>query len=93
MIVRHSETGTKGAFYIEVDGERLGDITYSREDNNLVIHHTEVSEKLKGQGAGKQLVVAVAEFAREKELHIIPHCPFARRVLEKMPEYTDLVKE
>ncbi|MFO7672494.1 MAG: GNAT family N-acetyltransferase, partial [Lutibacter sp.] len=44
----------------------------------IIIDHTQVDEKLKGQGAGKKLVIKAIEFAREKHLKIIPICTFAK---------------
>ncbi len=79
-------------FYIEQEGKTVAEMTYSWAGaDKIIIDHTEVNERLKGQGAGKELVGRAVEFAREKGLKIIPLCPFARSVFNKTPEYSDVL--
>lgn len=93
MEIQHESNSSKGAFYIEIDGERLGEMTYTKAgDDRIIIDHTEVSDKLRGKGAGVQLVKASVLYAREKGLKIIPLCPFAKSVFErKHEEYKDVL--
>lgn len=57
----------------------------------IIIDHTNVDEKLKGQGAGKQLVTEAIEFARENSLKIMPLCPFAKSVFDKEIAFRDVL--
>ena len=92
MQIKHREIGSKGLFYIEVEGEKLAEMTYSKAgDSLIIIDHTEVSEKLKGQGAGKQLVQAAVSYAREHNIKILPLCPFAKAIFDKTPDYSDVL--
>ena len=92
MEIQQSDDGKKGAFYIEENGERLAEMTYVWAGNaKFIIDHTEVSDKLAGKGAGKQLVAKAVEFAREKGLKIMPLCPFANSVFKKTAEYSDVL--
>ena len=92
MQIKHREIGSKGLFYIEIEGEKLAEMTYSKAgDSLIIIDHTEVSEKLKGQGAGKQLVQAAVSYAREHHIKILPLCPFAKAVFDKTPDYSDVL--
>ncbi len=92
MQIKHREIGSKGLFYIEVEGEKLAEMTYSKAgDSLIIIDHTEVSEKLKGQGAGKQLVQAAVSYTRERNIKILPLCPFAKAVFDKTPDYSDVL--
>jgi predicted GNAT family acetyltransferase len=92
MEIQQSDDGKKGAFYIEQDGERLAEMTYVwAGENKFIIDHTEVSDKLAGKGAGKQLVAKAVEFARAKAVKIMPLCPFANKVIKKTPEYHDVL--
>jgi predicted GNAT family acetyltransferase len=87
MEIKHSEDGDKGRFFIESDGQQLALMTYTMAGTErMIIDHTEVSDNLRGTGAGKKLVVAGAAFARENNLRIIPLCPFAKAVMEKSPD-------
>lgn len=92
MKIQRQEHGTRGAFYIEENGEWVAEMTYAREGKRkIVIDHTEVDERLKGKGIGKYLVEAAAQFARKNSLLIKATCPFARKVLESKEEYEDVL--
>lgn len=92
MDIQLEQSETKGAFYIAQNGERLAEMTFSRAGNNLIIiDHTEVSDKLRGTGAGKQLVEAAVTFTRNNQLKVLPLCPFARAVFEKNKAYSDVL--
>src|SRR3979411_1261464 len=49
--VKHGETGHRGSFYIERDGDRVAEQTYSMLPGGkiVIIDHTEVAESLRGQ--------------------------------------------
>jgi len=57
----------------------------------LVIDHTFVSENLKGQGIGAQLVMEVVNLARREKAKIQALCPFAIKMLRRNPEYADVL--
>lgn len=91
MDIQHAQTAVGGAFYMEEAELRIAELSYVRVGTHqFVIDHTEVSEKLKGHGAGKQLVLAAVQFARDNGLKIFPVCPFARSVFDKTPELHDV---
>ncbi|BCG59820.1 GNAT family N-acetyltransferase [Paenibacillus sp. URB8-2] len=84
----------EGRFYIGGDGEDLAEITYQLDPSNtMIVDHTYVSEQLRGQGAGEQLVKAVVDKARDEGLTITPQCSYAAHQFKKHPEYGDVLKE
>lgn len=92
MEILQKDDGSKGAFYIEQDNGILAEMTYvwaGRE--RIIIDHTDVNEILKGKSAGKQMVARAVDFAREKGIKIIPLCPFARSVFDKVKEFNDVL--
>lgn len=92
MQIKHREIGSKGLFYIEEENEKLAEMTYSKAgDSLIIIDHTDVSEKLKGKGAGKQLVQAAVNYAREHAIKILPLCPFAKAMFDRTPEFGDVL--
>lgn len=92
MTIERIEHGAKGAFIIKGETSRLAEMTYSKAGEHLIIiDHTEVSDALRGKGAGKQLVAAAVTFARENNLKIIPLCPFAKSVFDRTPEFHDVL--
>lgn len=67
-------------------------MTFSKAGQSLIIiDHTEVSDVLRGKSAGKQLVAAAVQHARDHGLKILPLCPFAKSVFDKVPEYGDVL--
>jgi predicted GNAT family acetyltransferase len=92
MEIKLTETANKGAFYIEQDGVRAAEMTFSKAGASLIIiDHTEVSDALRGKSAGKQLVAAAVQHARDHSIKILPLCPFAKSVFDKVPEYGDVL--
>ncbi|MTI21016.1 N-acetyltransferase [Fulvivirga sp. RKSG066] len=92
MEVKHRQTESKGAFLIEVTSNVGAQMTYSKAGTDrLIIDHTEVSEELRGTGAGKQLVIAAVEYARAHDVKIIPLCPFAKSVFDKNKDMHDVL--
>lgn len=81
-----------GAFYIDVDGKQEAMITFVFAGNDkIIIDHTEVNPGNEGKGFGKKMVIKAVEFAREKNLKIIPLCPFVKSVFDKTPEFSDVL--
>jgi len=79
--------GSKGAFYYEVDGKRLGESTYTlARPGKMIIDHTKVSDELRGTGAGAHLIEALVEYARSNKMKIMPLCPFAKLMFHKRKE-------
>jgi uncharacterized protein len=90
--VLHEQSGSRGAFYVERDGKRLAEMTYSvAGETRIIIDHTDVSDALRGTGTGGKLVAAAVEWARKQNKKIIPLCPFAKSVFDKTPEYKDVL--
>lgn len=67
-------------------------MTYSiKEEQNVIIEHTEVDPHYQGQGVGKKLVDEAAKFARDNNLKITPECSYARKVMERFDNYNDVL--
>ena len=91
MVVRHEESGHRGAFVVEGEGKRLAELTYTVAGSRIILDHTTVDEALRGTGAGRQLVKAAVEWARAGSRKLMPLCPFAKSVFDKTPEYRDVL--
>lgn len=83
---------TKGRFFYKEENKVLAEMTYSwAGTDRIIIDHTEVSDSLRGKGVGELMVRKAVDFAREKEISIIPLCPFARSVFKKYEELRDVM--
>jgi predicted GNAT family acetyltransferase len=87
MKIQQKQEGSKGSFFIEEAGRLLAEMTYSMTGTELmIIDHTEVSDELRGQNIGYQLVKTAVDFARANQLKILPLCTFAHSVFKKKSE-------
>ena len=92
LSVHHDQAGNRGAFVIEEGGKELARMTYVKAgEQRFIIDHTEVSDALRGRGAGLAMVRAAVAWARETGLKVTATCPFAKATLEKHPEFNDVM--
>lgn len=81
----------RGAFVIDEGDERLAEMAVAVEDERLIVFHTEVSEKLRGQGVALQLLSAMVDHARRKGLKVLPLCPYVHAQFRRHPDqYADI---
>jgi predicted GNAT family acetyltransferase len=72
-------------------GERAGVLVMSRAGpSQLIIEHTQTFPPFAGRGIGKRLVVTAAEWARANEQKLMPLCPFARQIFDRIPDLDDV---
>ena len=92
MQIENKKVVTKGFFFLAGPKEPLAKMVYTMPSpDKMIIEHTEVSEELKGQNVGFQLVKTAVDFAREHHIKIIPLCPFANSVFKRKPEFADVL--
>jgi predicted GNAT family acetyltransferase len=90
--IAHTETGGRGAFFIEQEGKRVARMTYSRANDSLVtIEHTEVDPSLGGRGIGRRLLDAAVAWARETNTKLAATCSYARAQFAKDPSIRDVL--
>ncbi|MDN0073804.1 GNAT family N-acetyltransferase [Crenobacter sp. SG2303] len=71
-------------FVILDAGKLAAEMSYSPlGDDRMIIDHTDVDPAYAGQGLGYQLVEAAVVHARERQMKILPLCPFAASVFKK----------
>lgn len=86
------DTG-RGHFYINENGEQIAEMIIDVSGNDLTVYHTEVLPKAEGKGLAKQLLKAMVDYAREKELKVIVLCPYVVTQFKRHPdEYGDIWK-
>lgn len=92
MNIQKEDNAKKGRFFVQENETILAEMTYVWSgDDKFIIDHTEVDDSLAGKGIGKQLVMKAVEMAREKKVKILPLCPFAKRVFDKVETIQDVL--
>lgn len=80
----------KLAFVYKQDGEQLAEITWKQEGQVMVMDHTYVSDKLRGQGVAKKLLDRAADYARENNYKMVAVCSYVVAAFEKSDAYDDV---
>ena len=89
-IVHHREHGSRGEFYIEREGRRVGELTYSGTGGAMVVGHTWVDPNLRGGRLAPSLVDAAVAYARREGRKIVPVCSYVRAVFGRTKDYDDV---
>ncbi len=81
------------SFKLDIKGV-LSELVYNIEGSNIYITKTYVPNQLRGRGIAKDLVLKVVEYARERNLKIIPVCSYALTFFQKYHEkYLDVLSK
>lgn len=79
-------------FELFIDGEFSGRADYRMRDGVVVIVHSEVDEKYRGQGMGSQLVTRTLDLLQARAAKVKLVCPYFAAWHEKHPdEYADII--
>jgi predicted GNAT family acetyltransferase len=93
QIFEHEDEASKGAFFVQKDGQRVAEMTYSRTNPSLIIiDHTEVDPSLSGQGIGRKLLGELVSWVRSAGIKVVPLCPFAKAQFEKDNSIRDVLR-
>jgi len=77
-------------FVMNVDGKEVY-VIYSEEKDTIELSSTYTPPQLRGKGLAEIVVKAALEYAKEKNLKVIPSCWYVAKFLEKHPEYKSLI--
>ncbi|MHC1776694.1 MAG: GNAT family N-acetyltransferase [Lentimicrobium sp.] len=92
MEIKLTESGNKGIVYINEGKGNLAEMTWVKGgDDYIIVDHTMVDDSLKGQGIGRKLLDRIVELARERNLKILPLCPFVKATFNKVQEIRDVL--
>lgn len=72
----------------------LGEITFVplASEQQIIADHTYVSPAARGQGIAKQLLDALAAYARENQVKIVPQCSYVQSMFDRHAEkYHDVI--
>ena len=77
-------------YEFHIDGQ-IPRIEYIKAKDKIYLTHTEIPRGLEGKGIGSSIVRQALDDIREKDLTLIPLCPFVAMFIKRHPEYKDLV--
>lgn len=85
----------EGRAYGEVklftDEVKAGKMDIAITDGRLTVFHTEVYPEFEGRGFAKLLLEKLVSYAKEKDLKIVPLCPYVNLQFRRHPaQYEDV---
>ncbi len=86
------DNAAQARFELPVDGG-LAVAVYRIEADPLVLVHTEVPERARGQGVAGRLAEAAMAAARDRGMKVTPRCPMMAAWMRKHPETRDLLSD
>jgi predicted GNAT family acetyltransferase len=78
-------------FEIDLGDESLAIAEYTLPAGKIMFTHTEVPEAHEGKGFGTRLIRFALDAARERDLKVIPICPFFAAYMRKNADVQDLL--
>ncbi len=81
----------RSRYELTVDGDLVGIADFLVDDGRVVLPHTEISGRLRGQGLGAVLVRGALDDIRSRGRSVVPQCWYVADFIEAHPEYADLV--
>lgn len=83
--------GSKSFYVGDSESAPLAEMVFSADKDIITIEHTFVSDELRGQGAGRQLLQRLAAWVRAENKKVVAVCPFAKKEITKSQEYDDIL--
>jgi predicted GNAT family acetyltransferase len=88
--IRHNEDETQ--FETSIEG-KTAYVAYDLEEpNRIVFTHTIVPDELSGRGIAGELVKHALDYAKEKNLTVVPQCAYVAAYIKRHPEYGELTQ-
>jgi uncharacterized protein len=91
MELQVTDNPDQAQYEIRADGELAGVVQYQLRDGVLTLLHTQTDDRFRGHGLAGHLVQSTLDAARERQLQVLPYCPYVRRWIAEHPGYADLV--
>ena len=83
----HDKKGSR--FLLEVEGQEVY-VLYAEDKETIGLYSTYTPPQLRGQGLAEKVVLAAFEYAKEKNLKVVPSCWYVSSFLQKHPEYISI---
>jgi uncharacterized protein len=91
--VQVSNNPEEHRYEVRADGDLAGYTVYRERPGLIVFVHTEIDPRFEGHGLASQLIRTALEDAKDRELHVLPFCPFVNAYIDRHREYVELVPD
>ena len=91
MDLQITDNQEQSRFEIRADGELAGFVQYDLSGDEIAFTQTETEDRFRGHGLAGRLAQSALEVARDRNLKVLPYCPYVRSWIAGHREYADLV--
>ena len=78
-------------YELVVDDQVVGIADFHLDGSRVILPHTEIDPRRRGQGLGALLVAGVLEDIRSAGRTVVPACWYVRQYIDEHPEDADLL--
>src|ERR1017187_1240235 len=93
MALQVADDPDQGGVEVGAEAELAGSVLYHLRGDEIAFTHTETGDRFRGQGIGSYLVRSTLDAVRQRDLAVLPYCPFVNRWMIEHHEYADLVPD
>jgi predicted GNAT family acetyltransferase len=83
----------KHRFDILVDGDVGGFAAYRVRDGRVIITHSEIDRRYRGQGLGSQLAEGTLNQLRDRGATVVTACPFFAKYVTEHHDWDDILAD
>ena len=98
--ITREDTPTGGRYVVRMRDKPEAEMTFTLDGPThadgsrvMVVRHTLVPREMSGLGVGKALVENMVKDVRARGVKIMPLCSFTRAMLEKHPDWQDVLDD
>ncbi len=89
--IKMSENAGRGRLYVELEDGAAAELNYRVAAGVMAIYRTYTPENARGRGIAGALTERAVELARDRELKIVPECPYVAAWFERHPAQADIL--
>jgi uncharacterized protein len=83
---------TENRFEVFIDGQ-LSKLDYIEDGNTIIMTHVGVHPQHRGSGVAGKITQVALEYAKEKNLRVMPMCSYVAAYIRRNPHYIELTKQ
>ena len=91
--VQVQDNPEKHRFDILVDGDVGGFAAYRVRDGQVIITHSEIDRRYRGQGLGSQLAEGTLNQLRDRGATVVTACPFFAKYVTEHHDWDDILAD
>lgn len=83
----------RNRFELRIGDDVAGFAAYRVRDGVVVVTHSEVNQRFRGQGLGNELARRTLDQLRARGAKVYPACPFFAKFVAEHHDYDDIIED